>query len=567
MDNMISSFRAARTTSPLLYSLPFLLALGLVYALYHLSFVWWWHEWMAPGSFYAHAIFVPVFVVVMLWRNRDRFAEAVWKPAWGGLAILIPTLILSLLAQRGEIAAVQSLTFIGILFGFTLLLLGTAKTKVLLFPLLFIVMMMPLVPDQLINGIAFPIQLASAKMATAMLNILQLPSSQEGTRIQMEHYRMAVELPCSGFKTLLSLLTFSAAFAYLVEAPNWKRWTLFLTTAPLSLVINALRIAFIGIVGELVGRDTAAIFHDYSGFIVLIMAFTFLFNFARILRCRRFLGLPLNEAEDKKDRAKAEAKVDNRSAWWQEMLQWRPTVTQWRKAMPYILVLDLTLGGAVAVRALMTRKLVPDLPIATYQVPQEFVSEGVTFRAKESAVQDKLPKDIQENLNPIRIINRDYIGSDGSRIGLFITAGSGRKVFHDPHTCSLGSNATLQDVGTIDVPTSHGTVRVLETHFKANGLPAEYELMFCYVVESDVVQRTETVRNRIMSQMIFGDSGKPSYFFRVTHTDPGTDEAHKKQMTRFIAGMWDKIGPILTGKVKGLPDAAPTPVKETTDSH
>ena len=105
---------------------------------------------------------------------------------------------------------------------------------------------------------------------------------------------MAVELPCSGFKTLLSLLTFSAAFAYLVEAPAWKRWTLFLTTAPLSLFINGLRIALIGVVGELVSTRAAQIFHDYSGFIVLILAFTFLFNFARILKCERFLGVPLD---------------------------------------------------------------------------------------------------------------------------------------------------------------------------------------------------------------------------------------------------------------------------------
>ena len=59
--------------------------------------------------------------------------------------------------------------------------------------------------------------------------------------------------------------------------------------------------------GELVSKQAAAIFHDYSGFIVLILAFTFLFNFARILKCDRFLGLPLNEEAEKQDAEAAKA--------------------------------------------------------------------------------------------------------------------------------------------------------------------------------------------------------------------------------------------------------------------
>ena len=53
-------------------------------------------------------------------------------------------------------------------------------------------------------------------------------------------------------------------------------------------------------------------FHDYSGFIVLILAFTFLFNFARILKCERFLGIPLNDEMEKRDAEAAKAARDRR---------------------------------------------------------------------------------------------------------------------------------------------------------------------------------------------------------------------------------------------------------------
>src|SRR5262249_33822933 len=144
------------------------------------------------------------------------------------------------------------------------------------------------------------------QIATLLLNLLTLHAAREGTMIQMDSYKMAVEGACSGFKTLISLLTFSAAFAYLVEGAVWKRWALFLLTAPLRLLINALRITFIGIVGELISTKAAQTFHDWSGFIVLILAFTILFNLARLLNCESFLGIPL-EDEDPKKKTDAEA--------------------------------------------------------------------------------------------------------------------------------------------------------------------------------------------------------------------------------------------------------------------
>ncbi len=215
------------------YGLPFLALLALIYALYREMFRNWWGLWTEPGSFYAHAAFVPFFVGIMIYRNREKFNAAAWNPSWAGLALLIPAMALLLLAKRADVTVVKSLTFVMLLLVSALMFAGPARTRVLLFPLLFVIMMIPLFPDQLINVIAFPIQLKSTQIATALLNLFQLHAVREGTLIRMDSYKMAVEGACSGFKTLISLLTFSAAFAYVVEGAVWKRWTLFLVTADL----------------------------------------------------------------------------------------------------------------------------------------------------------------------------------------------------------------------------------------------------------------------------------------------------------------------------------------------
>jgi exosortase len=543
--------------------LPYLAMLVLLGTVYYNTFLWWWFEWTYPGSFYAHAVFVPFFVLVMVWRNREALGLAGGQPSWSGLGALLCGVVILLLSERSGVVTVQSISFDLTILGLTMMILGTARTRLLLFPIAFIIMMMPLVPDQLINSIAFPIQITSARLATVLLNLLTLHSTCEGTQIHMEHYKMAVELPCSGFKTLVSLLTFSAAFAYLVEAPLWKRWTLFLTTAPLSLIINALRIAFIGVVGELFSTSAASTFHDYSGFIVLIMAFTFLFNFARLLKCRRFLGIPLNEEEEKLDVQRLdEAPAGHEPAWWEQILQWRPTLSQLRARLPFILAIDGILLCALVVKPLVANRRPLAPPIATFQVPKSFVGNGVTFTVADRMEIDRLPKEVQEALHPTRIINRDYEGSDGSRIQFFLTAGNGRKVFHDPHTCSIGSDAVLSDVEIVTVPTAHGTIRLQESRFSRAGQRDQQEFMFCYFVEGKNVQRTEQVRNKMIAQMLFGDSGQPSYFFRCINEQSGTEAKRHQQLINFISGMYDQIGEILVGKQAGQPDADPMPAKE-----
>jgi exosortase len=584
MDNLMTGTRAARAEKTVWQGVAAIVAFALMILLYKDTFVDWWLLWIEPGSFYAHAAFVPFFVALMIWRNREKLAAARWKPSWTGLLLIIPAMVFLIMGKQAGVTVVKSLSFLGFLLGASLLFLGTARTRILLFPMLFIVAMIPLFPDQLINVIAFPIQLKSTQIATSLLNVLQLPAVREGTMIQMENYKMAVEGACSGFKTLVSLLTFAAAFAYLVEGALWKRWLLFLITGPLSLLINGLRITFIGIVGQLFSAKAAATFHDYSGFIVLLLAFTVLFNLARLLRCESFLGVPLDDEPAKDGKAgepvapaagpperagsftnqtEDNAPAGSEPVWWQEVLTWRPTGYQLRRALPYVLAVNLVMLTTLAVQGRVLVKRPPEFPIATFQVPMTLNANGVTWSANtKDPMVDKLSPSIQDQLKPTRVINRDYTGSDGAQVSLFVTAGNARWTFHDPHNCSLGSAAILNDVGILDVPTSHGTLKVLECRFQDGVKSPEYELMYFYVVKGDVLQRTEQVHKRLVLQTFLGDDGKPSYFLRFTQRTAGTDETRRDQLKRFVAAMWDQISPVMEGQVAAQKEAPPTPAPE-----
>lgn len=261
--------------------------------LYSPAYKWWIIEWTTPGSYYAHGVFVPFFIAAMIYKKRDAIRKTPVETSWWGLTLIIPAMLMVLFSARVHVVTTLSLSLILFVYGTTWLVAGKRMTRILFVPLLFLFTMIPLLPEPILNPMAFPIQFESTKLATSFLNLLALHAVRSGTSIQMPDYRLAVELPCSGFKLLIAFFTIAGAFGYLLEAANWKRWVIFLVGVPLSLLTNSIRIALIGIVGETISAPAASTFHDYSGVIVLVLAFSFLLGLSRLLKCEKLLGIPL----------------------------------------------------------------------------------------------------------------------------------------------------------------------------------------------------------------------------------------------------------------------------------
>ena len=151
---------------------------------------------------------------------------------------------------------------------------------------------MPL-PGPVLNDATLRLQMISTGFAAKLLNWTTFTNVRQGNLIEMSDFTLFVDVPCSGFKTLLALFTFNAFLAAMLDGPVSRRLLLFALCAPLALVVNAVRIALIGIVGECMGADAARVFHDYSGLITLALGFGVLFAIAKVLGCRKFAGLAI----------------------------------------------------------------------------------------------------------------------------------------------------------------------------------------------------------------------------------------------------------------------------------
>ena len=264
-----------------------LVCLGLLYA--H-TFAYWYRVWMMKESYYSHGILVPFISGFLIYLKRKRLAAIHIEPSTQGYLILIPALMAAVLAVLSGAASAPGLTFPVVLGAAVVILMGRAMVKELAFPIGYLYFTCVL-PGFILVMASFRIQMLSTMLGTAILNALQFHAERSGTMIALPNIEVMVGAPCSGFRLLISLFAFSVLFAYVKEGPWWGKAILISATLPLSVALNGIRIALIAIVGEYMGSEAMHSFHDYSGYLILILAFVLLSLLARFAKCRNFSSM------------------------------------------------------------------------------------------------------------------------------------------------------------------------------------------------------------------------------------------------------------------------------------
>ena len=154
--------------------------------------------------------------------------------------------------------------------------------RVLFFPITFLFFMVPL--NFLDQMVGFPLRTFVAISSATVLNWLGIKTVCIGTGIYSSVFRFDVADPCSGIRSLMALLTVTAAYAYVTQKSQWKRWVLFLSAMPLAVLGNMARVTSIALVAQVYGQELASkAYHDWSGYIVFGVALGAMVLFGMLL--------------------------------------------------------------------------------------------------------------------------------------------------------------------------------------------------------------------------------------------------------------------------------------------
>lgn len=232
----------------------------------------WWDE-----ADYSHGFLVPLLSVYLVWERRERLRTLAGTPAGSGLVLLVAGVGLFLLGNVAAELFTMRVSLLVIVAGLILYLLGRERLKLLAFPIVFLIFMIP-PPAIVFNAITFPLQLFAAGTASASLDLLGLPVLREGNVITLAHATLEVAEACSGIRSLITLLALATAYAYFTQRDHWRRMILVLSSVPVAIVANAGRVVGTGVLAHFFGAGVAqGFFHTFSGWFVFVVAFVLLF--------------------------------------------------------------------------------------------------------------------------------------------------------------------------------------------------------------------------------------------------------------------------------------------------
>lgn len=239
--------------------------------------------WFRSESYYSHGILVPIISGYMLWTRWPELEKINKKPAYLAAILLLPILYITWVAARTSMAFTLSLLFIATIALAVWAIAGWKMMVAALPATLYLLFGLP-VWNWVIDRFTQPMQEISAKVSFELLRGMGYQMYRaDSVTIMLDQFEMNVGAPCSGLRLMLSLIALMVFFMYIAKLQWWANAFLAVFIIPFAILINGVRIAMIGVVGNTYGYDAGHQFHDYSGYISLVICIIVLQKVCRAL--------------------------------------------------------------------------------------------------------------------------------------------------------------------------------------------------------------------------------------------------------------------------------------------
>lgn len=390
-----------------------------------------------PREDFNYCYLIPLVVLYLIWDKKDELAAEPSAPSWSGLLFLVPGIALFWVGElAGELYSLYASSWL-VAVGILWMHVGWRKLKTIAFALCMALAMFP--PPHFLNQkLTFGLKLISSQLGVAMLHLFGFPAHRAGNVIDLGFTQLQVVDACSGLRFLFPLLVMGILLAYFYRAALWKRLLLVLSTIPLSIITNSLRIALTGVIYKSWGAEAAeGFFHGFSGWFIFMFSLAILLAEIWVLR-----RIAPGRAESLFARPDPGAKRQNIEA--------APAGKGARSALlsppqfiTAAILLALTLGIYQSVD--FREKIPSSRPFGEFPLAVG-AWEGSRLYMEQVFIKE---------LDLSDYIMIDYKGGDNRHVDFYVAYYQSQRrgeSIHSPETCLPGSGWVFQQAGQVQVP-------------------------------------------------------------------------------------------------------------------
>lgn len=375
------------------------------------------HIWSIKEE-YGHGYILPIITLFLIWQKKDLIEKIEYKGSWLGVLVTILGFFLYYAGELSSILVIIQYAFVIVIFGIALSVLGTKIFKMIFVPLAMLFFMIPL-PAFLLNNLSSQLQLISSKIGVAVIRLFDISVYLEGNVIDLGVYKLQVVEACSGLNYLFPLMTLAFISAYFFTGSLWKKTIIFLSSIPITILMNSFRIGAIGVTVEYWGPEMAeGVLHDFEGWAVFMSCIGILIAEMWVLAHIGKHKLPLREAFglDFPALTPEDAQINYRKI-----------------SKPFYVSLTVMIVVAISVFAMPEQ-------IEIEPERKQFIEFPMTFQGLKGK-KGYIEQNVLDTLKLTDYVMNDYLGEDSGFINLYSAYYSSQKKgasIHSPRSCIPG---------------------------------------------------------------------------------------------------------------------------------
>jgi exosortase len=223
---------------------------------------------------YHHAYFILPVSLWLSWRqcrlNKISVTPSSLYENITGLILLTSGAFLFTLGWRNGYSLISTFSLIPVLAGYITFMFGFKVLRLFWFPLLYLFLLIP-PPMAILDSITLPMRFFITSISQSFLSLLGYQVTREGLILALNNNEIYMGAPCSGFRSLITLLSLGLVYIYISTGNIKTKMSLLFSIIPIALLGNFIRVISVCLAVNHFGPSVGDPVHDFGGYAVFIM--------------------------------------------------------------------------------------------------------------------------------------------------------------------------------------------------------------------------------------------------------------------------------------------------------